>query len=124
MTTFILIMTDNKKTVQQYMEGFIASDHKKILACLTDDIFWEMPGFFSLTGKDAFDKEIENDFFEGSPSITITRMIEENDIVVAEATVQCKIKAGGFLDALFFDVFHMESCKIKRLTTYQMNNKS
>ena len=27
MTTFILIMTDNKKTVQQYMEGFIVSDH-------------------------------------------------------------------------------------------------
>ena len=114
-------MSENKKTVQLYMEGFIASDHEKILSCLTDDIFWEMPGFFALTGKDAFDKEIENDYFEGSPSIKITRMIEENDIVVAEGTVQCKIKAGGFLDALFCDVFYMENGKIKKLTTYQMN---
>lgn len=114
-------MTENKKTVQQYMDGFIAGDHAKILSCLTDDIFWEMPGFFALTGKEAFDKEIENDYFDGSPAITITRMMEENDIVVAEGTVQSKIKAGGFLDALFCDVFHMENGKIKKLTTYQMN---
>ena len=114
-------MTENKKTVQKYMDGFIASDHEQILSCLTDKISWEMPGFFHITGKEAFDKEIENDFFEGSPTIKIIRMVEENDIVVAEGSVQSKIKAGGFLDALFCDVFHMENGKIKQLTTYQMN---
>ena len=30
-------MTENKKTIQKYMDGFIASDHEKILAN-TDDI--------------------------------------------------------------------------------------
>ena len=114
-------MTENKKTVQKYIEGFMASDHEKILSCLTDDIFWEMPGRFHLTGKDAFDKEIENDDFEGSPTIKIIRMVEENNIVVAEGSVQCKIKAGGLLDALFCDVFHMENGKIKQLTTYLVN---
>jgi uncharacterized protein len=114
-------MTENKKTVRQYIDGFMASDHAKILSCLTDDVSWEMPGFFKLTGKEAFDKEIENDNFEGRPNIQITRMIEENDIVVAEGAVQSKIKAGGFLDALFCDVFHMENGKIKKLTTYLMN---
>lgn len=48
-------------------------------------------------------------------------MVEENNIVIAEGSVQCKIKAGGFLDALFRDVFHMENGRIKQLTTYQMN---
>lgn len=67
-------MTENKQTVQQYMEGFIASDHAKILACLTFDIIWYMPGMFHLTGKEAFLKEIENDYFEGSPTIEIIRM--------------------------------------------------
>jgi uncharacterized protein len=114
-------MTDNKKTVQQYMDGFNASDHARILACLTDDVVWIMPGFIHLTGKQAFDKEIENDYFIGSPSITIIRMVEENNIVVAQGTVQCKKKDGGMLDAVFCDVFHMENGKIKQLDTYQMD---
>jgi len=114
-------MTDNKKTVQQYMDGFTASDHEKILSCLAEDVIWDMPGFFHLTGKEAFDKEIENDYFIGSPTISITRMVEENNIVVAEGAVQCRKKDGGMLNAVFCDVFHMESGKIKQLTTYQMD---
>ncbi len=114
-------MSENKRTVQKYMDGFIVSDHQMILSCLTDDVVWYMPGFFHLTGKEAFDKEIENDNFEGRPDIKIIRMIEENDMVVAEGSVQSRIKAGGMLDALFCDVFHMEKGKIKQLTTYLMN---
>ena len=114
-------MTANKKTVEMYMEGFRESDHPKILSCLTDDITWYMPGFISLSGREAFDKEIENDLFEGKPDIQITRMVEENNVVIAEGAVQCKIKAGGMLDALFCDVFELENGKVKKLTTYQMN---
>ena len=36
-----------------------------ILTCLTDDITWEMPGNFALSGKATFDKEIEDDACEG-----------------------------------------------------------
>lgn len=54
-------MTENKKTVASYMEGFNKSDHLQILACLTEDVEWEMPGAFHLVGKQAFDKEIENE---------------------------------------------------------------
>ena len=103
------------------MEGFREGNHEKILSCLTDDVAWYMPGFIDSKGKEAFDKEIENDYFEGKPTIEITRMVEENDVVVAEGSVQCQIKAGGILDALFCDVFEMEGGKIKKLTTYQMN---
>jgi ketosteroid isomerase-like protein len=116
-------MTENKNTVIRYMNGFIAGDHKMILDCLSIDIEWYMPGFFHLSGKEAFDKEIENDYFEGQPSIEISRLTEENNVVVAEGSVQCKIKNGGMLDALFCDVFEMEKGKIKKLTTYQMNKE-
>ena len=71
-------MTENKRTVEKYMDGFRKSDHELILSCVTDDIEWEMPGGFHLIGKEAFDKEIENDAFVGSPTITVTRTIEEN----------------------------------------------
>ena len=114
-------MTDNKQTVQTYMDGFIANDHEKILSCLTDDVVWEMPGFFYHRGKQAFDKEIQNENFIGKPTIHITRMIEENDFVVAEGTVQSQMKAGSMLDAVFCDVFHMRNGKIKQLTSYLMN---
>jgi len=111
-------MTENKKTVQRYMDGFMKSDHPQILSCLTEDIEWEMPGAFHLVGKDAFDKEIENDAFVGRPTITIKRMVEENDVVIAEGAVRVEKNDGGFLDAVFCDVFVMANARIKRLTSY------
>lgn len=116
-------MTENKKVVEKYMEGFNASDHAKILSCLTDDVVWDMPGFFYLKGKEQFDGEIENDAFDGSPTITVVRLIEEGNVVVAEGAVKCKMKNGDLLDALFCDVFHFDNGKIKRLTSYMMPKK-
>jgi uncharacterized protein len=111
-------MIGNKKIVEIFMDGFNKYDHKQILSCLTDDVEWEMPGAFHLFGKDAFDKEIENDAFIGNPVITITRIIEENNIVVAEGKVIVGKKEGGFLNAVFCDVFDIENGKIKRLISY------
>jgi len=113
-------MSENKQTVQKYMDGFVAGDHELILSCLTDDVVWDMPGNFHLTGKQAFDKEVGNENFVGTPSIQTIRMIEESNIVIAEGTVQSKMKTGGMLDAVFCDVFHMENGKIKQLTSYVM----
>jgi ketosteroid isomerase-like protein len=105
------------------MDGFNKSDHAQILSCLTDDIEWFMPGMFHLTGKEAFDNEIENDAFTGKPIVKITRMTEENDVVIAEGTVCARQKTGGFLNAVFCDVFEMKKSKIKRLITYLVNLK-
>ena len=110
--------TQNKETVERYMDGFRKSDHALILSCLTDDVEWEMPGAFHLIGKDAFDKEIENEAFVGRPTITVTRVTEENDVVVAEGAVRTQRKAGGFLNAVFCDVFVMRRGLIERLITY------
>jgi uncharacterized protein len=117
-------MTENKRTVAEYMDAFSITDHTRILACLTENVIWEMPGFYYHEGKEAFDKEIENDAFEGRPTIHVIRLIEENNIVVAEGTVQCKIKNGGLLDAVFCDVFHMEKGKIQKLTSYVMDKSA
>ncbi|MGH8004387.1 MAG: nuclear transport factor 2 family protein [Limisphaerales bacterium] len=116
-------MSENKKTVERYMEGFRQSDHPMILSCLTDDVVWDMPGAFHLIGKEAFDKEIENEAFVGRPAITVTRMTEENDVVVAEGSVRVARSAGGYLTAVFCDVFVMQSGKIKHLISYLMEVK-
>lgn len=117
-------MSLNKQTVQKYMNAFTRTDHAEVLSCLMDSVEWEIPGAFHVKGKDAFDKEIENDAFVGSPTIRVTRMTEEHDVVVAEGTVHCARRDGGFLDAVFCDVFVMQDAKIKHLTSYLMEVKA
>ena len=116
-------MSKNKKIVERYMDGFNKSDHGQILSCLTDDVEWILPGVFHLKGKDAFDKEIENPAFEGKPLIVITRMIEENNIVIAEGTVRAKKKDVEYMNLVFCGIFEMRGGLIQRLTSYLMEVK-
>ena len=113
-------MTQNQQTVQRYMDGFRTSDHALVLSCLTDDVEWVIPGAFHLRGKEAFDGEIENDAFVGRPTIEVTRLVEEGDVVVAEGTVRSARRDGGTLNAVFCDVFVMRDEKIRCLTSYLM----
>ncbi|HME97617.1 MAG TPA: nuclear transport factor 2 family protein [Methylomirabilota bacterium] len=113
-------MTPHKETVQRYMDGFRTGDHALVLSCLTDDVEWMIPGAFHLCGKEAFDGEIENDAFVGRPTIEVTRLVEEGDVVVAEGTVRSARRDGGTLNAVFCDVFVMRDEKIRRLTSYLM----
>src|SRR5712691_163874 len=105
-------MTQNKETIDRYMDGFRRSDHKLIPSCLTDDVEWEIPGAFQVRGKEAFDKHIEDDVFVGSPAITVARVTEEDDVVVAEGFVRTQRKDGAFLSLAFCDVFEMSGGKI------------
>ena len=113
-----------KRAVRAYIDGFRTGDHEAILALLTDDVTWEMPGFIDIRGKDAFDKEIEHDAFEGLPQLTIERLVEEDDVVVAVGAVEAARKDGETLRAVFADVFYFEGDKIRRLETYQMEKGS
>jgi uncharacterized protein len=116
-------MTNNKKIVEKYMDGFNKSDHKMILSCLTDDVEWILPGVFHIRGKDGFDKEIENPAFKSKPIIVTTRIVEENNIVIAEGTVQAKKKDSDLINLVFCDVFEMRDNLIRRLTSYLMEVK-
>jgi uncharacterized protein len=116
-------VSQNKQTVQRYMDAFNKSDHAAILSCLTDDVEWVLPGVFNLKGKDAFDKEIGNPAFVGSPVIKVARLTGEGDIVVAEGTVRTQKKDGPVLNLVFCDVFEMRDGKIKKLISYLMEVK-
>jgi ketosteroid isomerase-like protein len=113
-------MSQNKQTVRRYIDAFTRTDHAGVLACLTDDVQWLIPGMFHVSGKSGFDAQIENDAFVGSPTIHLTRMTEEEDVVVAEGTVRGAKKDGGTLNAVFCDVFVMRDAKIAHLTSYLM----
>lgn len=115
---FKMNFTNNKDVIEFYMESFRETNHEKILSCLTDDVEWNIHGHRHLKGKEKFDAEIENENFEGKPEITLHRMIEENNIVVAEGTVLAKPKNNSPVLLAFCDVFEFRDGKIKKLTSY------
>jgi ketosteroid isomerase-like protein len=100
-------VSENKRTVERYIDGFRKSDHEQILACLTDDIRWTVFGAFRLEGKQAYDAEIENPAFSGSPELTIKRMVEEGDVVMAELTGEARRADGSPMRMAMGEVFVM-----------------
>jgi ketosteroid isomerase-like protein len=116
-------MSDNKRTIERYMDGFRHTDRSKILSCLTEDVEWEIPGYFSARGSAEFDSHILDEGFTGRPVIHVTRLVEENDVVVAEGTVRANRTDGTAVNLVFCDVFEMRHGKIRRLVSYLMQVK-
>jgi ketosteroid isomerase-like protein len=99
------VTTPRKRTVETYLDGFRRSDHAAILSCLADDVVWDLPGFKHLVGKNAFDREIENPEFIGSPRLTLDRLVEEQNTVVAIGTGETTHQSGDVMRFAFCDVF-------------------
>jgi uncharacterized protein len=116
-------MTQNKRTVETYMDGFRSTDRLKILSCLTDDVEWLIPGVFHVRGKEEFNKHIVDEGFVSRPTIDVTRLTEENEVVVAEGSVRTERTDGTLLGLAFCDVFEMQGSRIRRLTSYLMEIK-
>jgi ketosteroid isomerase-like protein len=116
-------MTQNKRTVEAYLDGFRKTDRAAILSTVTDDVEWEIPGAFHLHGKTEFDQHIVSPGFRPHPAIAVTRLTEENDVVVAEGTVRTERTDGAVIDLAFCDVFEMRGGKISRLVSYLMQTR-
>jgi len=113
-------MTQNRRTVEAYIDGFRKTDRPRILSCLTDDVEWRVPGVFNVRGKDDFDKHIVDEGFVATAEITVTRWTEGDDVVVAEGFMRTQRKDGTFLNEAFCDVFEMQDGKIRRSIGYLM----
>ena len=88
-------MSSHTDIVEAYMEGFRRSDKPAILALLTDDVAWDIPGFRHLTGKADFEGEIVNPQFEENPVLVVDRTVEAADTVVGIGQGWGQMKAGG-----------------------------
>jgi uncharacterized protein len=107
-----------KEVVAAYFEGFRRSDHEQILACLTDDVVWDLPGYAHLEGKDAFDQEIENEEFVDSPTLNVDRVIEEGDTVIAIGEGEATHQSGERRRFVYCDVFTFAGDKVSRVESY------
>jgi ketosteroid isomerase-like protein len=110
-------MSPNKKVIESY---FATIDRSKLAPLLTDDVEWVewvdgVPASGSrLQGKTAYIQNSGDDELR----TTITRMTEENKVVVAEGTVRVFKKDGKILTVRFCDIFELENGKIKRLDSF------
>lgn len=100
-------MSRNTDTVERYLDGFRRSDHEQILSCLTDDIKWTVYGFFQLTGKAAYDAAIEGPGFTGPPRLEVVRMVEQDDVVMAELAGSATRDTGEQMRMSMAEVFVM-----------------
>ena len=106
-------MSRNTETVNAYLDGFRRNDHERILSCLTDDIEWTVFGAFHLTGKDAYDRAIDGPpGLIGPPRLEVVRMVEQDDVVMAELTGTVRRAEGGEMRMSMAEVFVMRDGKI------------
>lgn len=111
-------MSARKDVVEAYFEGFRRSDHGQVLDCLTNDVVWDLPGYAHLEGKAAFDGEIENEEFTGSPTLHLDRLVEEGDTVVAIGTGEGTRRTGETHRFAYCDVFTFAGARIRRVESY------
>lgn len=111
-------MSPRKSIVQRYFDGFRRSDHQQILALLTDGVVWELPGYKRLVGKAAFDGEIENEAFVGSPQLDVSRLVEEGDTIAAFGEGCGALRAGGEFRFAFVTVFTFADDLIGKVESY------
>ncbi len=116
-------LNQNQQTIGVYMDGFRKNDRAQILSCLTDDVEWVLPGVFHVHGKEEFNNHIVDEGFVPPPEIMVTRLLEDNDIVMAEGSVRAPRTDGTILNLVFCDVFEMRDARIRKLTSYLMEIK-
>jgi ketosteroid isomerase-like protein len=113
-------MSENKTTVERYIDACNRADREQILACVTDDVVWDIPrthlGGGRAVGKEAFAAEAGK--APAGTAITTTRMVEDGGVVVAEGTVTTLTPDGEPFRLVFCDVFTMRGARISRLTSY------
>jgi uncharacterized protein len=89
-------VSEHKRVVERYFEGFRQGDHERILGCLTEDVIWDLPGF----------RHLED------------RLVEEGATVVAIGTGQARRRDGVDFHFAYCDVFAFSGDAISRVESY------
>jgi uncharacterized protein len=108
----------NKDTIIRINRGFEAGDNDAILACLTDDVVWHVPPYFTARGKDAFRAQISSPDADGPPVIDLRELVEDHDTVAAQGYVTNRFKNGGVFHGLFHNVYRLRDGRIHTMVSY------
>ncbi|RKN47937.1 DUF4440 domain-containing protein [Micromonospora endolithica] len=107
-----------RELVADYFAGFRTTDHRRILATLTDDVEWVIHGHRTTRGKAEFDSEIENPAFTGSPELDVQHVHEAGAVVVATGEGRGTSVDHGPFRFAFNDLFTFRDGLIARVDSY------
>jgi uncharacterized protein len=108
----------NKDVVRKINRCFEKGDHDGIVACLDEEVVWEVPPHFMARGKDEFRSFITSPEAEGPPVIELRNMVAEGNDVAVEGYVENKFKGGGVFKARFHNAYRLRQGKIVKMTSY------
>lgn len=109
-------MSANKELIQ----NLDPAEKSKLASLLADDVEWVewadgVPASGAIRrGKEAYIQNYGDDELQA----TITRMVEEGNVVVAEGSVRITKKDGQSFTVQFCDIYEVEKGKIKRKSSY------
>lgn len=117
------VMSSNKNVVERYLRAMSTMDRPTILLCLADDVErveWAH-GFpdsgVPVRGKAALIENLDRPA-EIAMRIEITRMTEENDVVVVESIVHLSKEHAAFLKIQACSIYELENGKIRRMNSF------
>ncbi|MFD4630148.1 nuclear transport factor 2 family protein [Streptomyces sp. NPDC058284] len=119
-------MSKHKATVERYREGVLSGDHELVLSLVTDDVVWESLGQTRVQGREALRGIVQNKDGAAAkgvvqrPEITVDRLIEEGDTVVATGRAVLALPGGQKAEFLFCDVFTFAGEAISHLESYKV----
>jgi uncharacterized protein len=108
----------NKDVVRRINQCFEAGDHDGIIACLADEVVWEVPPHFTARGKDEFRAQITNPTADGPPSIELRNLVAEGNSVTLEGYVENKFVGGGVFKGRFHNAYVLRDGLIVKMTSY------
>ncbi len=123
------MVSPNKEVVNTYFAGLSNLDRAALSACLAEDVErveWA-DGFANSgvpqKGRASVIQNIDRPA-DVSMRTEVTRMTEEDNIVVAESVIRLSKKEGVFLTLKACSIFELENGKIKRLNSFTVEVKN
>lgn len=111
-------LSPRQEVVERYVAGFRAGDHAAIHACLTDDVTWDIVGYTTAAGREAFDALIDGPSGASLPRLTIERHLEDGDVVATYGSGEFDDPAGALQRFRFADTFTFRGDLISAVTSY------
>jgi hypothetical protein len=113
-------MTAQTAFLEKFNNAFAKGDTNFIATQVTDDIVWDMVGEFTIEGKDAFKKSLQQ--MEGVKTLDmqILNTISVGPSASVNGTMKVKEPSGNIKSFGFCDVyeFNSEENKIRKMTSY------
>ncbi len=108
----------NQQVIRNINKAFELGDHDAIIACLANDIVWEVPPHFTARGKREFRSFITNPTADGPPVIELRDFTAEGNRVTVEGYVENKFVGGGVFKARFHNAYVLRDGLVVKMTSY------